>query len=46
MTAKVTGLIPLAPAADLQRSVDFYRLLGMQTRGSLRNASGELQWGT
>jgi hypothetical protein len=44
MTAKVTGLIPLAPAADLQRSVDFYRLLGMEMRGSLRNASGELQW--
>jgi hypothetical protein len=40
----VTGLIPLAPAADLQRSVDFYRLLGMEMRGSLRNASGELQW--
>ena len=44
MTAKVTGLIPLAPAADLPRSVDFYKLLGMEIRGSLRNASGELQW--
>jgi len=44
MTAKVTGLIPMAFAADLQRSVDFYKLLGLEVRGSLRNASGELQW--
>jgi len=44
MTAKVTGLIPMAFAADLQRSVDFYKLLGMEVRGSLRNSSGELQW--
>jgi hypothetical protein len=40
----VTGLIPLAQAADVQRSVDFYKLLGMEIRGSLRNASGGLQW--
>jgi catechol 2,3-dioxygenase-like lactoylglutathione lyase family enzyme len=44
MTAKVTGLIPMAFAADLQRSVDFYKRLGMEVRGSLRNSSGELQW--
>jgi glyoxalase/bleomycin resistance protein/dioxygenase superfamily protein len=44
MTAKVTGLIPMAFAADPQRSVDFYKLLGMGVRGSLRNSSGELQW--
>ena len=44
MTAKVTGLIPLAPVADVQRSVNFYKLLGMEIRGSLRNASGGLQW--
>ena len=44
MTAKVTGLIPMAFAADLQRSVDFYNLLGMQVRARLRNSSGELQW--
>lgn len=41
---KVTGLIPLAHAADVQRSADFYKLLGMEIRGSLRNASGGLQW--
>jgi catechol 2,3-dioxygenase-like lactoylglutathione lyase family enzyme len=44
MTAKVSGLIPMAFAADLQRSVDFYKLLGMEVRGSLRHSSGELQW--
>lgn len=41
---RVTGLIAMAHAADMQRSLDFYRLLGMEIRGSLRNASGELQW--
>jgi len=40
----VTGLIPMAHAADLQRAVDFYKLLGMEVRGSRRNPSGELQW--
>lgn len=44
MTAKVTGLIPMAHSANVQRSIDFYRLLGMEVRGSLRNPSGELQW--
>jgi len=28
----------------VQRSVDFYKLLGMELRGSLRNPSGDLQW--
>jgi catechol 2,3-dioxygenase-like lactoylglutathione lyase family enzyme len=40
----VTGLIAMAHVADVQRSVDFYRLLGMEARGSLRNTSGTLQW--
>jgi hypothetical protein len=44
MTAKVTGLIPMAFAAEVQRSVNFYRLLGMEIRGSLRAPSGDLQW--
>ncbi len=44
MSAKVTGLIPLAHASDVQRSVDFYRKLGMEVCGSLRNPSGGLQW--
>ena len=41
---KVTGLIPMAHAADVQRSIDFYKLLGMEVRGSLRTPSGVLQW--
>jgi catechol 2,3-dioxygenase-like lactoylglutathione lyase family enzyme len=42
--AKVTGLIPLASVADVQRSVDFYKLLGMVVRGQLKTSSGDLQW--
>jgi catechol 2,3-dioxygenase-like lactoylglutathione lyase family enzyme len=30
--------------ADVQRSVDFYKLLGMELRGSLKTSSGDLQW--
>ena len=40
----VTGLIPMAHVANVQRSVDFYKQLGMEVRGSLRAPSGELQW--
>jgi hypothetical protein len=42
--ARVTGLIPMAHAADVQRAVDFYKLLGMELRGSLKNNGGDLQW--
>lgn len=41
---RVTGSVPMAHVADVQRSVDFYRLLGMDVRGSLKNSSGQLQW--
>jgi len=44
MAAKVTGLIPMAHVGDVQRSVDFYRLLSLEVQGSLRNPSGQLQW--
>ena len=30
--------------ADVQGTVDFYKLMGLEARGSLRNPSGELQW--
>lgn len=43
IVAKVMGLIPLAHCADVQRSVGFYGLLGMELRGSLKTSSG-LQW--
>ena len=42
--SKVTGLIPMAFVADVQRSVDFYKYLGMETRGSLKAPSGQLRW--
>lgn len=42
--SKVTGLIPMAFAADVQRSVDFYKHLGMEIRGSLKTPTGQLQW--
>ena|ERR1700691_1978901 len=42
--AWVTGLIPMAFVADVQRSVDFYRLLGMEVRGSVKTGTGDLQW--
>jgi hypothetical protein len=44
MTAKVTGLISMAHAVDVQRSADFYKLLGMEIRGSLSHPAGVLRW--
>jgi hypothetical protein len=40
----VTGLVPMAHVADVQRSADFYKLLGMEMGGRLKNPAGELQW--
>ena len=42
--AKVTGLIPMASVAKGERSVDFYRFLGMELHGSLKTSGGDLQW--
>jgi Glyoxalase/Bleomycin resistance protein/Dioxygenase superfamily len=44
MTAKVTGLVPMVHVADVQRTVDFYKLMGMAVGGSLCSSSGDLQW--
>lgn len=41
---KVIALVPMAHVAEVQRSIDFYKLLGMEIRGSLRTPTGELQW--
>jgi hypothetical protein len=45
-TAKpcATGLVPMAHVADVQRPADFYKLLGMEMGGRLKNPAGELQW--
>jgi catechol 2,3-dioxygenase-like lactoylglutathione lyase family enzyme len=40
----VTGLVPMAFVADVQRAADFYKLLGMEMRHSLKNPAGQLQW--
>jgi hypothetical protein len=40
----ITGLVPMARVADVQRSIDFYKRMGLEIRGSLRNSSGDLQW--
>jgi hypothetical protein len=44
LTAKVQALVPLAHVANVQQSSDFYKLLGMEIRNSLRDPSGALQW--
>lgn len=41
---EVTGLIPMAHAAEVQRSADFYKHLGMEIHGSLKTPTGQLQW--
>jgi catechol 2,3-dioxygenase-like lactoylglutathione lyase family enzyme len=43
-TGKATGLIPMAHVAQVQRSVDFYKLLGMELRGSLKASDGDVRW--
>lgn len=40
----VTGLVPMAGVADVQRAADFYKLLGMEMGGRLKNPDGMLQW--
>jgi hypothetical protein len=42
--AQVTGLIAMAHVANVQRSVGFYKLLGMEVRGSLKASTGDLRW--
>jgi catechol 2,3-dioxygenase-like lactoylglutathione lyase family enzyme len=44
MTAKATGLIPMAFVADVQRSIDFYALLGLELRNTFKNLQGKLVW--
>jgi len=40
----VARLVPMAHAADVQRAADFYKLLGFEVRGNLRDHAGQLQW--
>ena len=41
----ITVLVPMAHVADVQRTVDFYKSMGLEVRGSLRNSAGDLQLG-
>ena len=43
-TAKATGLIPMAFVADVQRSIDFYALLGLAVRNTFHNPQEQLVW--
>jgi catechol 2,3-dioxygenase-like lactoylglutathione lyase family enzyme len=40
----VMNVVPIARVADVQRTVDFYKMFGMEVRSFLHNPSGELQW--
>ena len=42
--AQVMGLITMAHVASVQNSIDFYKLLGMELRGSLKASDGDLRW--
>lgn len=44
MAAKVTVLTPMVSVADVQRSIDFYELLGLKARSTLKNEAGKLIW--
>jgi catechol 2,3-dioxygenase-like lactoylglutathione lyase family enzyme len=43
-TAKATGLTPMAFVANVQRSIDFYALLGLTLRNTFNNPQGKLVW--
>jgi catechol 2,3-dioxygenase-like lactoylglutathione lyase family enzyme len=42
-TAKLASLVPMAPVADVQRSIDFYAQLGFEV-GSTFEEDGILHW--
>ncbi len=44
MPQKLSGLIPLAHVADVQKSIEFYQLLGFEVKNTVRNEQGRLQW--
>jgi hypothetical protein len=41
---KATRLVPMAHVVDVQRSIDFYKLLAMDLRNSLKSHEGDLRW--
>jgi len=44
MAAKITVLTPMVSVANVQRSINFYELLGLKARNTLKNEAGQLIW--
>src|SRR6185369_4048318 len=44
MSDNVKALIPMAHVADVQRSIDFYSLLGFETIGLMKHDNGHCFW--
>ena len=43
MNARATGLVPMAKVLDVQRAIDFYALLGLSLRNTVKE-QGKLLW--
>jgi uncharacterized glyoxalase superfamily protein PhnB len=44
MASAVTGLVPMAQVADVERSIRFYEKLGLKTVNSLKKENGTTFW--
>jgi hypothetical protein len=44
LRGKATRLVPMAHVVDVQRSIDFYKLLAMDLLKSLKSHEGDLRW--
>jgi len=44
MSTQVTDLVPMAHVADVQRSIDFYALFGLEVKSKLVLSNGTLAW--
>jgi uncharacterized glyoxalase superfamily protein PhnB len=42
--AKLAGLVPMAPVADVRRSIAFYERLGFEVGNTVEDPGGVLQW--
>jgi catechol 2,3-dioxygenase-like lactoylglutathione lyase family enzyme len=42
--AKLEALVPMAPVADVRRSIAFYEQLGFEVENTVEEAGGVLQW--
>jgi hypothetical protein len=44
MNVKAHDLVPMAHVADVQRSIDFYRLFAMEVQNTLKSPDGTIVW--